>query len=72
RPLNPFLLFRKDVQASIFAQNPGISNSEVSKVIGQMWKDAPFDVKERYQLSAEDKKRLHKEMYPNYKYAPER
>ncbi|KAK9711020.1 hypothetical protein K7432_008088 [Basidiobolus ranarum] len=72
RPLNPFLLFRKDVQASVFAQNPGISNSEVSKVIGQMWKDAPFDVKERYQLSAEDKKRIHKEMYPNYKYAPER
>ncbi|ORX89130.1 putative HMG box protein, partial [Basidiobolus meristosporus CBS 931.73] len=70
RPPNPFFLFRKDKQASVFAQHRGISNLEVSKVVGRMWKTASFQEKEYYQRLAEEFKKEHQEKYPNYKYSP--
>ncbi|KAK9766410.1 hypothetical protein K7432_004522 [Basidiobolus ranarum] len=68
RPLNPFLLFRRDKQAEIFNKYQGISNSQVSQILGRMWKSASNEEKEKYQSMAEESRKLHKQKYPNYKY----
>lgn len=35
---NPFILFNKEMRAKIKADNPGASNFEVSRMIGEAWK----------------------------------
>ncbi|ORY01407.1 mating-type m-specific polypeptide mc, partial [Basidiobolus meristosporus CBS 931.73] len=72
RPANCFFLFRKDKQAEIFATNPGITNMEVSRIIGKMWKSISVEEKRRYQWMAEKIKLDHQAKYPDYKYTPNR
>ncbi|ORX99449.1 high mobility group box, partial [Basidiobolus meristosporus CBS 931.73] len=68
RPLNPFLLFRREKQAEIFNKYQGISNSQVSQILGQMWKSSSDEEKLVYQRMAEEYRKRHREKYPNYKY----
>ncbi|KAK9763736.1 hypothetical protein K7432_009334 [Basidiobolus ranarum] len=72
RPANCFFLFRKDKQAEIFASNPGITNMEVSRIIGKMWKNISVEEKRSYQWMAEKIKLDHQVKYPDYKYTPNR
>ncbi|KAI7833756.1 hypothetical protein BX661DRAFT_64926 [Kickxella alabastrina] len=46
RPPNAFILYRKAKQAEVIRDNPGVSNKDVSCIIGQMWKseDPPFRI----------------------------
>lgn len=48
-----FILFRQHQQASIIAQNPGIPNPEVSKIIGEQWRGLSAEAKEEWNLLAE-------------------
>lgn len=48
-----FILFRQHQQASILAQNPGIPNPEVSKIIGEQWRHLAAESKEEWNLRAE-------------------
>jgi hypothetical protein len=48
-----FILFRQHQQASIIAQNPGIPNPEVSKIIGEQWRGLTAKAKEEWNLLAE-------------------
>ena len=50
----------------------GITNNEVSKVIGDMWKQESQEVKDHYQALAQQSREQHMRDYPNYKYAPRR
>ncbi|PVV05116.1 hypothetical protein BB560_000367 [Smittium megazygosporum] len=70
RPPNSFILYRKDKQEEVIKNNPGVSNKEISCIIGSMWKSESKEVKERYRISSEDEKKKHKKLYPNYKYQP--
>src|SRR5437762_8345286 len=45
RPPNSFILYRKDKQPEILAKYENISNNEVSKIVGQMWRNEPSEVK---------------------------
>ncbi|KAJ2783617.1 hypothetical protein H4R18_001596 [Coemansia javaensis] len=70
RPPNAFILYRKAKQAEVIRDNPGVSNKDVSCIIGQMWKSEDPAVQDKYRELAEIEKKKHKEMHPNYKYQP--
>lgn len=70
RPPNAFILYRKAKQAEVSLQNAGISNNDVSRIIGHMWKNEMCSVKEHYQQAAEIIKCQHRSMYPDYRYRP--
>ncbi|PVU89430.1 hypothetical protein BB559_005100 [Furculomyces boomerangus] len=70
RPPNAFILYRKDKQESVIKSHSGVSNKEISVIIGKMWKSEPTDVKDKYKEMAEEEKRKHKKLYPDYKYQP--
>ncbi|KAK9728225.1 hypothetical protein K7432_001170 [Basidiobolus ranarum] len=72
RPANCFFLFRRDKQSEIFASNAGITNMEVSRIIGKMWKNISVEEKRKYQWMAEKIKIDHQQKYPDYKYSPNR
>ncbi|KEF57784.1 uncharacterized protein A1O9_05704 [Exophiala aquamarina CBS 119918] len=59
-------------QSSIIAQNPGIPNPEVSKIIGEQWRHLSTKAKEEWNMLAEAEKARHQEQYPGYRYHPRR
>ena len=68
RPMNAFMLYRQTTSA-LFAKEQ-ITNHELSTVIGQKWQTLSEDEKAPYFLLAETKKQEHKNLYPDYKYTP--
>ena len=48
-----FILYRQHYQAAVVAQNPGLANPEISKVIGEQWRDSPPEVKKHWKSLAE-------------------
>ena len=48
------------------------SQSELSKMIGRMWKEAQPDEKNYYISKAAQEKEAHKKAYPDYHYRPRR
>ncbi|KAI9681340.1 MAG: hypothetical protein M1817_002623 [Caeruleum heppii] len=72
RPRNAFMLYRQHHQATVVAQNPGLANPEISKIIGRQWKEETQDVKDSWDGLAQEEKTRHQRQYPNYKYQPRR
>ncbi|KAL8807331.1 MAG: hypothetical protein Q9200_004723, partial [Gallowayella weberi] len=72
RPRNAFILFRQHHQARVVAQNPGLANPDISKVIGDHWRQSPPDVKQHWKNLAEEEKIRHQRQYPDYRYQPRR
>ncbi|KAJ2822552.1 slightly ste11-like protein, partial [Coemansia sp. 'formosensis'] len=70
RPPNAFILYRKAKQAEVIRDHPGVSNKDVSCIIGQMWKSEEPHVQDKFREQAEIEKKKHKDQYPNYKYQP--
>ncbi|KAJ2873388.1 slightly ste11-like protein [Coemansia aciculifera] len=70
RPPNAFILYRKAKQAEVIRDHPGVSNKDVSCIIGQMWKSEEPHVQDKFREQAEVEKKKHKDQYPNYKYQP--
>lgn len=48
RPMSAYLAFANGKRAEVKAQHPDNSNGEISKILSQMWKEAPEDVKKKY------------------------
>ncbi|KAF2096849.1 hypothetical protein NA57DRAFT_42478 [Rhizodiscina lignyota] len=72
RPRNAFMLYRQAHQASVAAQNPGIPNPDISKIIGRQWHSSPPSVKENWKKLAEQEKVRHQQQHPGYRYRPRR
>ncbi|ORY01379.1 hypothetical protein K493DRAFT_209710, partial [Basidiobolus meristosporus CBS 931.73] len=70
RPNNSFMTYRKEKQKAILDAHPGINNKEVSKIVGEMWRNESEAVKEYYRKKAEQGKKEHALRYPGYKYTP--
>ncbi|KAI8623372.1 high mobility group box domain-containing protein [Xylariaceae sp. FL1651] len=70
RSPNAWILFRKSRHAGVVAQNKGIHNSEVSKIVSVMWKAMSEAEKKPYFDWAAALKQEHKRKYPHYKYQP--
>mmetsp|Transcript_11598 Transcript_11598/g.20837 ORF Transcript_11598/g.20837 Transcript_11598/m.20837 type:complete len:509 (-) Transcript_11598:228-1754(-) len=48
RPASAFLSFSNSRRAAVKQENKEASNAEISKILSQMWKDAPEDIKKEY------------------------
>ncbi|KAI8821001.1 high mobility group box domain-containing protein, partial [Fimicolochytrium jonesii] len=70
RPPNSFIIYRTEKQDEVLRLHEGITNNEVSRVIGRMWAEEPQSVKDEYKVKAEEAKRLHTMAFPDYKYTP--
>lgn len=68
RPLNAFMLYRKDKQGEI----PTANHQSVSRIIGAMWKNESADTKARYNALAQQEREKHRLAYPGYKYSPKK
>ncbi|KKK19460.1 hypothetical protein ARAM_004135 [Aspergillus rambellii] len=72
RPRNAFILYRQHYQAAVVAQNPGLANPEISKIIGEQWRKLPQATKDEWKALAEEEKARHQQQYPEYRYQPRR
>ncbi|KAJ1325073.1 HMG box factor [Microdochium nivale] len=72
RPRNAFILYRQHHQANVASNNPGLANPEISKLIGEQWRDQADDVKDSWKRLAEEEKIRHQQQYPDYRYQPRR
>ncbi|KAL8674738.1 MAG: hypothetical protein Q9168_000896 [Polycauliona sp. 1 TL-2023] len=72
RPRNAFILYRQRHQASVVAQHPGLANPDVSKVIGEQWRQASPESKQYWKNLAEEEKIRHQRQHPDYRYQPRR
>ncbi|KAI5293422.1 hypothetical protein KEM52_005551 [Ascosphaera acerosa] len=71
-PDRAFILFRQHLQVSVAAQHPGLSNPEISKIIGNQWRSMPSEAKQQWKNLAEEEKIRHHLQYPDYRYQPRR
>ncbi|KAK4133080.1 hypothetical protein BT67DRAFT_383225, partial [Trichocladium antarcticum] len=53
RPRNAFILYRQHHQAQVVQQHPGLANPEISKIIGEQWRNEPEDRKGQWKALAE-------------------
>ncbi|KAI1845408.1 hypothetical protein JX266_008503 [Neoarthrinium moseri] len=72
RPRNAFILYRQHHQAQVAAEHPGLANPDISKLIGEQWREQPEDVKSSWKRLAEEEKARHQRQYPDYRYQPRR
>jgi HMG box factor, other len=65
-------LYRQHHQGQVVAQNPGLANPEISKIIGEQWRIQAEETKEYWKNLAEEEKLRHQRQYPDYRYQPRR
>ncbi|CAG8461917.1 high mobility group box domain-containing protein [Gigaspora rosea] len=70
RPLNLYLLFRKDYDAYLKSEGNNLSTGEVSKLTSTMWKELSPPHRYFFQILADLAKLIHMNMYPEYRYIP--
>lgn len=68
RPPNAFILFSQEMRSSARQRNPALSNTEISRILGQMWKEVSSDVKLQYKAKAAKLQQEFKKNHPNYTY----
>lgn len=54
------------------AKYPGLANPDISKIIGELWREEAEEVKNYWKRLAEEEKARHQRQYPQYKYQPRR
>ncbi|KAK4703420.1 hypothetical protein P7C70_g2799, partial [Phenoliferia sp. Uapishka_3] len=74
RPPNAWILFRSQTIRNLKQSSEPVkmSQSDISKHIGEMWRGESTEVRQWYEKQADLKKEEHKRMYPGYKYQPVR
>ncbi|KAF4984448.1 hypothetical protein FZEAL_411 [Fusarium zealandicum] len=72
RPPNAYILYRKERHSMVKDMNPGITNNEISQVLGKCWNMESREVRAKYKDQAEVIKQNHREKHPGYQYKPRR
>ncbi|KAK0626779.1 hypothetical protein B0T14DRAFT_423511, partial [Immersiella caudata] len=67
-----FILYRQAHQTQVKLQNKNLPNPEISKIIGERWRDEPEEEKSQWKRLAEEEKLRHQRQYPDYRYQPRR
>ncbi|RIA95621.1 high mobility group box domain-containing protein [Glomus cerebriforme] len=71
RPPNAFILYRREKQPGIIASQKNLTNAEVSRLIADMWRKEPEEIRLEWERYAEQRKLEHMQA-PNYVYRPNR
>ncbi|KAK9366067.1 hypothetical protein V1509DRAFT_642081 [Lipomyces kononenkoae] len=72
RPRNAFILYRQHHHAAVVAEHPGKTNPEISKIIGEQWRQLSSEEKAVWQKLGDEEKKSHLERFPDYRYQPRR
>nr|QDH06234.1 mating type 2 HMG1/2 protein [Epichloe bromicola]QDH06244.1 mating type 2 HMG1/2 protein [Epichloe uncinata] len=70
RPPNAYILYRKERHNTVKDANPGITNNEISQILGRAWNLETRDVRQRYKDMADRVKQALLEKHPDYQYKP--
>ncbi|EAU91357.1 pcc1 [Coprinopsis cinerea okayama7 len=75
RPPNAWILYRGDKLRELFEPVPGqprMSQADVSRIIGQMWRTESDATRMEYERRADEAKAEHAIKYPNYRFNPKK
>ncbi|WVR08543.1 hypothetical protein IAU60_005598 [Kwoniella sp. DSM 27419] len=71
RARNAFILFRKHVTDSkLIPPSVEVKHQNISVVVAKMWKEAPLEVRAKFNEQARLEKEEHQRKYPGYRYQP--
>jgi transcription factor SOX7/8/10/18 (SOX group E/F) len=68
RPPNAFILYSQAMRSAVRQDNPSLSNTEVSSLLGKMWKEVPNEAKLSYKQKAAQMQEEFKRQHPDYTY----
>ena len=68
RPPNAFILYSQAMRTQVRQENPSLSNTEVSRLLGKMWKEVPNEIKLQYKQKAAAMQEEFKREHPDYTY----
>lgn len=76
RPLNSFMLYRRSQTQSAMAfamsSQLKLNHQNISQIIGLMWQTEQKEIKDEFAKFAGQEKELHKILYPDYKFCPQK
>ncbi|CAG8538910.1 7893_t:CDS:2 [Ambispora gerdemannii] len=75
RPQNPFVLYRRNVQAKLiraYGKEIGGDLATISKAAAESWKKESAEVHKIFEFIANLAKAVHEEVFPNYVYKPKK
>ena len=68
RPPNAFILYSQSMRSQVRQENPSLSNTECSRLLGKMWKEVPNEIKLQYKQKAAAMQEEFKRTHPDYTY----
>uniref|UniRef100_A0A3B3V6N6 HMG box domain-containing protein n=1 Tax=Poecilia latipinna TaxID=48699 RepID=A0A3B3V6N6_9TELE len=66
KPPNAFMLFLKEIRPKVVSELNISRSVMVNRVVGEMWKSLPVEVKARYSEKARLEQRLHQQQHPGW------
>lgn len=72
RPPNSFMIYCAENRARLKLAYPMSGNLDISRLLGQEWKNAAPSLREHYSQKARVEKEAHLERFPNYKFVKRR
>ncbi|WWC72576.1 uncharacterized protein I206_106538 [Kwoniella pini CBS 10737] len=71
RARNAFILFRKHItDSNLIPPSVEVKHQNISVVAAKMWKEAPLEVRAKFNEQARIEKEEHSKKYPGYRYQP--